>query len=161
MEFVLWACQRRLPLMESARVGLSGDANQVLDIDGIIAQLNQALRDPEGLAAFHRSLVEREQVHAEFDLQSLASPQDDLPANTTVRLNSHYPIAFNGPHITINGAELRLEALRRALVLHLDKTPEMTLEALYACAPAVPPAAVRAALYDLAQYDLLTIRRPS
>jgi ribosomal protein L16 Arg81 hydroxylase len=161
MEFVSWVCHRRLPLMESARAGLTGDPNQAIDVDGIIGQLTQALRDPQALAAFHRSLGEREQVHAEFDLQTLASPLDDIPGNTTVRLNSCYPIAFNGPHITINGAELKLESLRRVLVLHLDKTPEMTLDSLYACAPAVPHAAVRAALYDLAQYDLLTIRRPS
>ena len=161
MEFVTWAIQRRLPLMETARVGLTGDPNQPLDVDGIIAQLRQSLRDPQEMAAFHRSLVEREQVHAEFDLQTLASPHDDIPGNTTVRLNSCHPIVFNGPHVTINGAELRLESLRRALVLHLDKTAEMTLDSLYACAPSVPHAAVRAALYDLAQYDLVTLRRPS
>jgi hypothetical protein len=147
--------------MQSARAGLTGDPNQSLDVDGMIAQLNHALRDPQELAAFHRSLVEREQVHAEFDLQTLASPLEDIPGNTTVRLNSCYPIAFNGAHLTINGAELRLESLRRALVLHLDKTPEMTLDSLYACAPAIPQAAVRAALYDLAQYDLITIQRHS
>ena len=160
LEFVAWASQRHLSLLESARVGLTGDHKQVLDIDGILAQLNRVLRDPQQLAAFHRSLVDREQVHAEFDLQALAAPHGDLPGETTVRLNSRYPLAFNGPHILINGAELKLESLRRALLLHLDKTSEMTVRSLCACAPAVPPEAVRAALYDLAQYDLITIRRP-
>jgi hypothetical protein len=47
------------------------------------------------------------------------------------------------------------------IVLHLDKVQEMTLRSLYACAPAVPRAALRAALIDLAQFEILTLRRPT
>jgi hypothetical protein len=63
--------------------------------------------------------------------------------------------------LVINRTELRLESLRRAIVLNLDKSPHMSMRSLYACVPAVPRSAVRAALLDLAQYDILSIRRPA
>jgi ribosomal protein L16 Arg81 hydroxylase len=164
MEFIQWACHRHLSHLEAARVGLSGDA-QAVDTETILNALGKVLRDPNELAAFHRSLAEREHVSAEFDLQSLAESAPgapaDLPDDATVHLNSCYPVVFNGPHIVINHTELRLESLRRAIVLNLDKTPIMSLRSLYACVPAVPRNAVRAALLDLAQYDILSIRRPA
>ena len=159
LEFVQWVCQRRLSLLESARIGLCGDSQQALDVDAIVSQLGQALRDPRELTAFHRSLAERETVCAEFDLQSQVDSTAELHDDACVHLNSCYPLTFNGAHLTVNGMELRLESLRRALVLQLDKVTAMTVRSLYACAPSVPPAAVRAAIVDLAQHDVVTIRR--
>jgi ribosomal protein L16 Arg81 hydroxylase len=164
MEFLQWLCHFHLSNSEAARVGLTGDTQQ-LDVDAIVARLGGALRDPQQLAAFHRTLKGREPVSGEFDLQSLAVTPNgeppELPDDTTIHLNSCYPIAFNGPHLVINGAELRLESLRRMIVLHLDKVQEMTLRSLYACAPAVPRGAIRSALIDLAQFEILTLRRPT
>lgn len=163
MEFVQWICQERLSLLESARVGLTGGEQQ-LSVDAIAQEIAKALRDPQELQAFHRSLSKGEQVNAEFDLRSIAESASALPDDATMNLNSVYPIVFDGPHLSINGRELRLESLRRVLVLNLDRNPSMSppmsLAQLYACVPEVPQSAVRAAVLDLAQHDILTIHRP-
>jgi ribosomal protein L16 Arg81 hydroxylase len=159
MEFVQWICHERLSHLPSARVGLTGGEQQ-MNADEIAQEIAKALRDPKELENFHRSLNKAEQVTAEFDLRSIAESGSALPDDATMHLNSSYPIAFDGAQLTINGQELRLESLRRVLVLNLDKAPSMSLAQLYACVPSVPQSAVRAAILDLAQHDILTIHRP-
>jgi ribosomal protein L16 Arg81 hydroxylase len=157
MDFLQWALQRQVTLLQGARVGLTGDSQQALDVNGILAELGKTLRNPQELAAFHRSLIENERGYGEFDLQSLNSAE--LSDDTVVSLTSVHSPVFDGPNLIANGAELRLESLRRALVLHLSKAVSLTFGELCACAPAVPRAVVQAAVIDLAQHDVVVIRR--
>jgi len=161
MDFLLWACQRQTSLLQAARIGLTGDSQQALDVNGILGELGKTLRNPAELAAFHRSLAERERCHGEFDLQgSMAKPNAiDLSDDTHVSLASPHPPNFDGPNLIANGAELRLESLRRALVLHLSKAVSLSIGDLCARAPAVPRTVVQAALLDLAQHDIVVIHR--
>jgi len=161
MDFLLWACQRHTSLLQTARVGLTGDAQQSLDVAAILAELGKTLRDSGELAAFHRSRTETERSYGEFDLQSLSTKQQgvDLPDTAQVSLTAPHPPHFDGPNLIANGAELRLESLRRALVLHLSKSVSLSFGDLCARAPSVPRAVVQAALFDLAQHDVVVIRR--
>jgi ribosomal protein L16 Arg81 hydroxylase len=167
MDFLQWICHFHLSKLESARVGLhlESNANPPLNAENLIGKLLAVLRDPNELAAFQRSFKEREQVNGEFDLAALmSSPTEDVSGwvdDASVLLNSVYPLEFRGPHLVINGNELRLEPLRRTLVSQLAKAGSTTLRTLYASVPTVPRTSVRAALLDLAQHNILTIHRPA
>lgn len=159
MDFLQWICQSQLSLLETARVGLHFGAEQTpLNVENIVGKFIAILRDPNQRAAFERSFKSRESLRGEFNLAALADASE-LPDEATIHLNTVYPIEFHGPHAVVNGNELRLEPLRRSIVTMLSKSAGMSLRSLYALLPTVPRTGIRAALLDLAQYDILTIRR--
>lgn len=159
MDFLLWACQRHTSLLPAARIGLTS-AQQAIDVNALLHELGKTLRDPDELAAFHRSRAERFS-YGELDLQSVMTKPDavELPNTAQICLSSPHSPQFDGMQLIVNGAALRLEPLRRALVMQLSKSVSLSFFDLCACIPSAPRSAVQAALFDLAQHDVVIIHR--
>ena len=162
LEFAQWSC-RQLEAELSARSGLSATSSSIDDetIETLVAKIRGTLSDPGQLQAFLRSgdrLPGNGAEAGEFDLHSLAHPTEALPDSTLISLQGRHPPQFEGHYLVRGDSMLRLEPLRKAVVHALIEQP-LEMSALCGLV-AAPRAAIQAAVLDLAQHDVVGVRRP-
>jgi ribosomal protein L16 Arg81 hydroxylase len=123
----------------------------------VMQRLPAVLLDAGNAAAFERDWVGRERMNAEFNLASLDSAAAPLPDGALLSLATFTAPTLEGGVMLVNGAQLRLEPVSRAIVAALRDVASLRLDALCARLGDVPPDAVRRAVLDLARHDVVTI----
>lgn len=157
MDYVLWACQRKLPEILAARAGIGGDIPSG-DAQEILSAVADALRNPVELLNFKASLAERERVHSEFDLQATLDAQANLSDATLVALTNSSRLR-QGADMMVNGARLKLDPLSASLIELLELHGTVTLQVIYKSMPTVPKFTLRAALLELSVHDAVNLWR--
>lgn len=155
-DYLMWACARHLPGLEGARRSLRG-APDGAELAGVIDRLRDVVLDPAAIAAFRRELSARERVVSEPDTALfLGAGVEGLGPGATVVLN--VPAAtLDGDDVAVSGGRLRLSPVSRAVVALLCDAGSLPVGTLCARLPRVAAHAVRAAVLDLARYDIVTV----
>jgi hypothetical protein len=155
-DYVSWACARHLPAALAARRTLGRDANAA-DIDGALEALRAALLSPATRAEFERESAGRARQRTELQAElHLALGAGGLTPGDTIAVNAAQDAVAG--EIAVARGRLRLHPLARRVVTTLQHGA-LPLEALVAALAGEAPDAIRAAVLDLAEHDVLTIIR--
>jgi len=159
-DYIMWLSSRYLPTQLPARGGLIDDATTFNSLPTLLRGLADALQDRRGLEEFKRDLRARESLSADFDVALfLNKDTSGFGDATRLRLTSSQPFASQTTEIPVNGGRLKLEPLSRAIVSALSEANSLTFGELCKRMPQVAAPAVRAALMDLASYEVVNIQR--
>ena len=157
-DYLMWACARHLPAVHGARRAFT-DAATPSELDGVLEELRRVVLDPARRAEFCRETATRERRVTEFDTELyLGEGAQDRWRDVTVRLNLAEPPAPEQAEIVVKGAQLRLHALSRSIVATVAAAP-LPIDALCERLPNERPDAIRAAVLDLAQHEIVAIER--
>ena len=111
-------------------------------------------------AEFERGVASSEQLRSTFDTELLlSSGAAGLTPGTLVSLTTRQPIDIGRDEIAVNGGRLRLHALSRAIVAALAGAT-LTIDELCKRLSGERPDALRAAVLDLAEHEVVTVVRP-
>jgi ribosomal protein L16 Arg81 hydroxylase len=124
----------------------------------MIESLKAVLTDQANAAGFERDFVSRERMNSEFNLAFLDSPAPELADTALLSLATFSAPKLEGGKLVVNGAQVSLESLSRAIVAALASRGSLTVGELYTRIENVPPDAVRRAVLDLARSDIVTIQ---
>ena len=125
----------------------------------LMQSLPGVLLDPANARSFERDWVGRERMSSEFTLAALASPSYTLAPTALISLATFASPDLEGGMLTVNGRQLRLEPLNQAIVVALRDSGAMSFAALDAHLDGETEDTLRAALLDLARYDIVTIEQ--
>jgi hypothetical protein len=120
--------------------------------------LKTVLADRVNAAAFERDFVSRERMNAEFNLAFLDASASTLPDTALVSLATFSAPKLEGGALVVNGVQLMLEPLARAIVAALSGGSSLRVGELCARVTNAPPDATRRAVLDLARHDVVTIQ---
>jgi ribosomal protein L16 Arg81 hydroxylase len=156
-DYVVQTSAKYLEQQVAARRSFSPD-----DYRGTVAQLLENLKsvlaDQANATAFERDFVSRERVNAELNLAFLDSPASALPDTALVSLATFRAPTLAGDTLVVNGVQLSLEPLSRAIVVVLSNCDSSSVGALCAGMQNAPADAIRRAVLDLARHDIVTIQ---
>jgi ribosomal protein L16 Arg81 hydroxylase len=157
-DFVMWACARRLPAQLAARRSLT-PALERSALEDALGALGDILLSATARAEFEREIATSERVRSALDTEIfLAAGADGLTPAAVLRLNSTRELDPTQPEVRVNGTLLRLHPLPRSIIASLREGP-LPLASL--CEQLAPerPDAIRAAVLDLVQHELVAIER--
>lgn len=127
-------------------------------VEELLEKLKPVLLDPANAAGFERDFVGRERMSAEFNLALLDAPPSSLPDSARLSLATFSAPTLDGGAILVNGVQLTLEPVSRAVVAALAACNTLTVAELRARLDDVAPDATRRAVLDLARHDVVTIQ---
>lgn len=159
MDYLTWLSARQLPLHLAARKGLLHKGVGA-DLKDLMQTLTEAVLNETHVEAFKRDLAVRERLHGEFDMGLfLDRTGGALSDAAVIRCNSVHPVNVERSEVPLNGGQLKLEPVSRAVLGLVSTVMSMTLAQIHERLPHLPRPAVRAALMNLASYELLNIER--
>jgi ribosomal protein L16 Arg81 hydroxylase len=157
-DYVLWACARHLPAMLAARRSMSPAVDRS-ELDAVLRTLSDLVLADSSRAEFANGVASAERVRSEFDTELfLSAGADGLERGAKVQLNSTQRVDPHRAELLVNGAWLRLHPTSRSVVALLADGA-LSIEALYERLGREHPKAIRAAVFDLAQHEIVTIER--
>ena len=121
-------------------------------------KLPAVLLDPVNVAGFERDWVGRERMNAEFDLASLDAAAPPMPDSALLSLTTFHSPTLEGGLLLVNSEQLQLDPASLAIVAALRDERSLSFGALCEQLGKVPRDAVRRAVLDLTQHDIVTIR---
>jgi ribosomal protein L16 Arg81 hydroxylase len=158
-DYLTWVCGRHLPAALAARRSLTSAVGRS-DIEAAVQAFRDLALADATRAEFERGVASSERLRSTFDTELLlSSGAAGLKPDTLVSLVSRQPIDVGCDEIAVNGGRLRLHPLSRAIVAELAGA-QLTIEELCRRLSAERPDALRAAVLDLAEHEVVTIVRP-
>lgn len=127
-------------------------------VDDALAKLRTVLLDSSNAAGFEWDWVGREHMNAEFNLAALDPEAPPLPDSTVVSLTTFRSRGLEGATIRVNGGQLQMEPVSRAVVAALTEYDTLQIGELCARLGDISPDAVRRALLDLARHDVVNMQ---
>jgi ribosomal protein L16 Arg81 hydroxylase len=156
-DYVVQTSAKYLEQQIAARRSFS--ANDYRDaVAQLLGNLGAVLADQGNAAGFERDFVSRERMNAEFNLAFLDVAASTLPDTAVVSLATFGVPDLEGGPIIVNGVQLMLEPLGRAIVAALSACGSLSVGELCARIQNAPPDATRRALLDFARHDVVTIQ---
>ena len=156
-DYVVQTSAKYLELEVAARRSFSpNDYRETLA--QLLENLKVVLADPANAAAFDLDFVSRERMSAEFNLAFLDSPAPTLPDTALLSLATFSAPKLEGGTFVVNGVQLSLEPLSRAVVAALSGCSSTSVGELCSRLNNAPPDAIRRAVLDLARQDIVTIQ---
>ena len=156
-DYVVQTSAKYLEQQVAARRSFSAD-----DYREAVAQLLESLKvvlaDRANAAGFERDFVSRERMNAEFNLAFLDASASTLPDSALLSLATFSAPKLEGGAVSVNGVQLVLEPLGRAIVAALSGCSSLRVGELCARITNAPPDATRRAVLDLARRDVVTIQ---
>jgi ribosomal protein L16 Arg81 hydroxylase len=157
-DYVTWACATHLPTILAARRSMTA-AIDGRDLESVLQALRDVVVADATRAAFEQALAGAERVRSEFDTELfLSAGADGLKRGAIVRLNSARSADPKRAELLVNGAWLRLHPTSRSIVAALAASA-LRIEELYEQLAHERPDAIRGAVLDLAQHEIVTIER--
>lgn len=124
----------------------------------LLDELKAVLTDPANAAAFDRDFLSRERMTSELNLGLLDSAAPALPDTALLGLATFSAPRLDGGPLIVNGAQISLDPVGRAVVAALCGCNALTVGELCARIENTTPDAVRRAVLDLARHDVVTIQ---
>lgn len=158
LDYLLWVASRVLPQDIRARSSLGTGVAE--DIAGALHSLQTQALDPAALAAFRRTLREREHRSAAFDLGLLAAADgaSSLRDDATLRLLGR--VDDDAPHtVVLNGVRHRLDPLSLAIVRELQAGARPVAE-VRGRLPGLRSDSLTRSILELARHELISVGRP-
>ena len=147
-----------MPAALAARRSLTSDLRRS-DIEAALQAFRDLVLADATRAEFERGVASSEQLRSTFDTELLlSSGAAGLTPGTLVSLTTRRAIDIGRDEIPVNGGRLRLHPLSRAVVAALAGAT-LTIDELCRRLSGEPPDALRAAVLDLAEHELVTIVR--
>jgi len=157
-DYLTWACGAHLPAALAARRSLTSELRRS-DIEAALQAFRDLVLADATRAEFERGVASSEQLRSTFDTELLlSSGAAGLTPGTLVSLTTRQPIDVGRDEIPVNGGRLRLHPLSRAVVAALAGAT-LTIDELCRRLSGEPPDALRAAVLDLAEHELVTVVR--
>jgi ribosomal protein L16 Arg81 hydroxylase len=157
-DYVVQTLGKYLEQQTSARVAFSPAAYREA-VTEVARELPAVLLDEANAAAFQQDWISRERMISEFNLAALDSAASPLSDAALVSLATFRSPELDNGALIVNGAQVRLEPVSRAVVAALrDERAPLRLDTLYARLESIPPDAVRRAALDLARHNIVTIQ---
>jgi len=170
IDYLQWVNQQCLAALPAARAGISGAEDQALDSEAMLKTVTAAMRHPNSLATYRRSLLEREQGRSEFNLALLlessqsALAGDTLAGDTNVALNNCYAQADT--HTALANAITKskrhapqFDDLHKALIGYLATVTTTSVRTVCEKIASASAARICVALLDLARCDVVNLWR--
>ncbi len=158
-DYLMWVCSRHLPALLDARRGVV-DAASLAGLPEVLRTLSQAALAPQNLEDFRQDLATHERLSSEFDMALfLDNAATELRNDVRLMLTSCHRPDRERAELAVNGGRLKLEPVSRAIVSLFGDVMTLTLAELFARLPHYPQPVIRAAVLDLARYEVLTIHR--
>ena len=157
-DYVMWTCARHLPTILAARRSMAAIVDRS-ELESVLRAFMEIATTDASRAEFERGIAGAERVRSAFDTELfLLSGADRLKGRVTVHLNAAPPGDPERSELLVNGARLRLHPTGRAIVAALA-AGALPIEALCERLGHERPEAIRAAVLDLAQHEILAIER--
>jgi ribosomal protein L16 Arg81 hydroxylase len=156
-DYVVQTSAKYLEQQVAARRSFSAD-NYRATVAQLLENLKSVLADQANATGFERDFLSRERMNAEFNLGFLDASASTLPDTAVVSLATFSAPKLEGGVLIVNGAQLAMEPLGRAIVAALSGCSSLRVGELCARIENAPPAATRRAVLDLARHDVVTIQ---
>jgi ribosomal protein L16 Arg81 hydroxylase len=156
-DYVVQTSAKYLELEVAARRSFSADDYRE-DVAQLLQSLSTVLADRANAASFERDFVSRERMNSEFNLAFLDASPSTLPDAALVSLATFSAPKLEGGALIVNGVQLVLDPLGRAIVDTLSACSSLRVAELCARITIAPPDATRRAVVDLARHDVVTIQ---
>jgi ribosomal protein L16 Arg81 hydroxylase len=156
-DYVVQTSAKYLELEVAARRSFSADDYRET-VAQLLEKLKVVLADQANAAGFERDFVSRERMNAEFNLAFLDASASTLPDTALLSLATFSAPKLEGGVVIVNGLQLALEPLGRAIVAALSGCGSLRVGELCARIPSSPPDATRRAVLHLARHDVVTIQ---
>jgi ribosomal protein L16 Arg81 hydroxylase len=156
-DYVVQTSAKYLELEVAARRSFSADDYRET-VAQLLEKLKVVLADQANAAGFERDFVSRERMNAEFNLAFLDASASTLPDTALLSLATFSAPKLEGDVVIVNGVQLALEPLGRAIVAALSGSGSLRVGELCARIPNTPPDATRRAVLHLARHDVVTIQ---
>ena len=134
-------------------------ANYHQAVTELLRQLPAVLLDPANAAAFERDWASRERMDAEFTLGALDSAGSRLRGDAVLSLATYRSPALENGTLLVNGKQLGLDAVNRAIVAELRNATHLSFDQLCARLAGFSHDTLQGAALDLARYDIVTIQQ--
>jgi len=159
-DYVMWACGRHLPTILAARRAMAATVGRG-ELESVLRALGEIVVADASRAEFERGIAGAGRVRSAFDTELfLSAGAGALQGRAIVRLNAAPPADPERSELSINGARLRLHPTGRAIVAALA-AGSLRIEELCERLSHERPEAIRAAVLELAQHEILAIERPA
>ena len=156
-DYVVQTSAKYLEQQVAARRSFSAE-NYRDDVAKLLESLKVILADQANAAGFERDFVGRERMNAEFNLAFLDAPASTLPDTALLSLATFSTPKLEGGAVIVNGLQLVLDPLGRAIVSALCGSSSLRVGELCARITHASPDATRRAVLDLARHDVVTIQ---
>ena len=156
-DYVVQTSAKYLEQQVAARRTFSA-SNYRESVAQLLENLGTVLTDQANAAGFERDFVSRERMNAEFNLAFLDASASTLPDTALLSLATFSTPKLEGGVLVVNGMQLALEPLGRAIVAALSGSGSLRVGELCARVTIAPPDATRRAVLDLARHDVVTIQ---
>jgi ribosomal protein L16 Arg81 hydroxylase len=157
-DYIVWACARYLAGVEAARRSLTSAVGRD-DLAAVLQGLRDVVLGEDARAEFERQARSRERLTSEFNTEFFFGTGGNGLTGATVSLSScHAPSPEHG-ELTVNGARVRLNPVSLAVVAVLAASRSLPIETLCERLPQERPDAVRLAVLDLAQHEIVSIEQ--
>jgi ribosomal protein L16 Arg81 hydroxylase len=157
-DYLSWACARHLPAALAARLSLGVNVNDAA-LDAALDALRAVVLSAASRAEFERETSGRERSRTELHTElHLALGADGLEPGDSISMSAAHRLDAAAGEIAVPGGRLRLHPLARRILAALG-SQSLSVEALHASLVGEQPAAIRTAVLELAEHDVLTIVR--
>lgn len=156
-DYVVQTSAKYLEQLVAARRSFSPDDYRQA-VAQLLENLKGVLADQANATGFERDFVSRERMNAEFNLAFLDASASTLPDTAVLSLATFSAPKLEGGVLIVNGVQLNLEPLGRAIVAALSECSSLRVGELCARITDAPPDATRRAVLHLARYDVVTIQ---
>jgi ribosomal protein L16 Arg81 hydroxylase len=128
-------------------------------VSELLEQLPSVLLDPANAANFERDWASRERMEAEFTLAALDAAGSRLRGDAVLSLATYRSPALENGTLLVNGKQLGLDAVNRAVVSELCQVQQLSFDELCTRLADFPRDTLQGAILDLARYDIATIQQ--
>ena len=156
-DYVVQTTAKYLEQQIAARRAFSPDDYRE-PVAGLLENLKSVLADQANAVGFERDFVSRERMNAEFNLAFLDASASTLPDTALLSLATFSTPTLESGTIVVNGVQLALDPLGRAIVAALSGSSSLRVGELCARITNAPPDATRRAVLHLARHDVVTIQ---
>jgi hypothetical protein len=153
-DYVLWACARYLPAAVAARRSLTSAVDRS-DLESALQALGEVVLSGGARAEFEREVASADRVRSPLATELFLFAGADGLGDAVLSLSAQR-FDRERSEVLVNGALLRLHPLSRSIVAVLA-SGALAIEDLCARLSAEQPDAIRAAVLDLVQHDVVSI----